>query len=162
MIDVYDTNIDVLVNELYNTGIRLNARPPNVVITKTDRGGIEVKPTVPLTKIAGDDADMVGAYGHINAEVIIRGRGREQLIDVLTGNRVYLRSAVVVNKIDLVDEEHLNKVKAKMEPWCPCVAANKDIGLDELKEEIFRKLEFIPCSSNLKARKRTWTNRWSS
>ena len=146
VIDVYDTNIDVLVNELYNTGIRLNARPPNVVITKTDRGGIEVKPTVPLTKITPEmAADMVGAYGHINAEVIIREDvDEEQLIDVLTGNRVYLRSAVVVNKIDLVDEEHLNKVKAKMEPWCPVyVAANKDIGLDELKEEIFRKLEFI-------------------
>jgi len=28
-------NIDVLVNELYNTGIRLNTHPPNVVITKT-------------------------------------------------------------------------------------------------------------------------------
>lgn len=146
VIDVYDTNIDVLVNELYNTGIRLNTHPPNVVITKTDRGGIEVKPTVSLTKITPEiAADMVGAYGYVNAEVIVREDvDEEQLIDVLTGNRVYLRSACVVNKIDLVDEDHLNKVKEKMGPWGPVyVAANKDMGIDDLKEEIFRKLDFI-------------------
>ena len=75
-----------------------------VVITKTEKGGIEVKPTVTLTKITSEmAADMVAAHGYVNAEVIIREDvDEEQLIDVLTGNRVYLRSATVVNKIDLL------------------------------------------------------------
>jgi hypothetical protein len=146
VIDVYDMNIEVLVNELYNTGIRLNTHPPNVVITKTERGGIEVKPTVALTKITPEMAsDMVAAYGHVNAEVIIREDiDEEQLIDVLTGNRVYLRSLTVVNKIDLVDEEHLLRIKEKMRGWDPIyVAANKDLGIEELKEAIYKKLDFI-------------------
>lgn len=146
VIDVYDLNIDVLVKELYNTGIRLNTHPPNVVITKTEKGGIEVKPTVPLTKITPEMAsDMVSAYGYVNAEVIIREDvDEEQLIDALTGNRVYLRSVTVVNKIDLVDEEHLKAVKAKLEDWNSLyIAANKQKGLDELKEAIYRKLDFI-------------------
>jgi ribosome-interacting GTPase 1 len=88
---------------------------------------------------------MVSAYGFVNAEVIVREDvDEEQLIDVLTGNRVYLRSAAVVNKIDLVDEDHLKKIKEKMKPWGPVyVAANREVGLSELKEEIFRKLDFI-------------------
>jgi uncharacterized protein len=146
VIDVYDTNIEVLVNELYNTGIRLNSHPPNVVITKTEKGGIDVKPTVNLTKITPELAgDMVAAYGYVNAEVIIREDvDEEQLIDVLTGNRVYLRSAAVVNKIDLVDEAHLHRIKERMKDWDPIyVAANKDVGLAELREEIYRKLDFI-------------------
>jgi len=146
VIDVYDMNIDVLVNELYNTGIRLNTHPPNVVITKTEKGGIDVKPTVALTKITTEMAsDMVGAYGYVNAEVIIREDiDEEQLIDVLTGNRVYLRSVTVVNKIDLVDEEHLQRIKEKMRGWDPIyVAANKDLGIEELKEAIYKKLDFI-------------------
>ena len=146
VIDVYDNNIEVLVNELYNTGIRLNTHPPNVVITKTEKGGIEVKPTVTLTKITAEmAADMVAAYGHINAEVIIREDvDEEQLIDVLTGNRMYMRSVTVVNKIDLVDEIHLQKVKEKLRDWDPIyVAASKDIGIVDLKEAIYKELDFI-------------------
>jgi ribosome-interacting GTPase 1 len=117
-----------------------------VVITKTEKGGVEVKPTVVWTKITPEiAADMVAAYGHINAEVIIREDvDEEQLIDVLTGNRVYLRSVTVVNKIDLVDEEHLLRIKEKLCDWDPIyVSANRDQGIEELKEAIYQKLDFI-------------------
>ncbi|WP_019177587.1 OBG GTPase family GTP-binding protein [Methanomassiliicoccus luminyensis] len=146
VIDVYETNIDVLAAELYNTGIRLNTRPPNVVITKTDKGGIEVKPTVTLTKITSEmAADMVGAYGYVNAEVIIREDvDEEQLIDALTGNRVYLKAMAVVNKIDLADEKLVANVKKKLAGWNPVfVSANKMMHIDDLKEAIYRKLDFI-------------------
>jgi len=146
VIDVYDTHVEVLMNELYGTGIRLNTHPPNVVITKTDRGGIEVKPTVTLTKITPEmAADMISAYGYVNAEVIIREDvDEEQLIDVLTGNRVYMRSVTVVNKVDLVDDAYLKKVLTDLKGHDPLlISANKEIGLEELKEEIYKKLAFI-------------------
>jgi uncharacterized protein len=146
VIDVYETNIEVLANELYNVGIRMNTHPPNVVITKTERGGIEVKPTVALTKITQElAADMVAAYGYVNAEVIIREDvDEEQLIDALTGNRIYLRSVTVVNKIDLVDPNTLKNLTKRLEGWNPIfVSANKEIGLEDLKEAIYRKLDFI-------------------
>jgi len=146
VIDVYETNIEVLIDELYNAGIRLNTRPPNVVITKTDRGGIEVKATAALTKITPElAASMVSAYGHVNAEVIIREDvDEEQLIDALTGNRIYLKAMSVVNKIDLVDKARLQSVMDRLKPWHPvAVSANKDIGLDDLKEAMYRRLDFI-------------------
>ena len=133
VIDVYDTNVQVLMDELYNSGIRLNTRPPNVVITKTDRGGIEIKPTVALTKITPEIAsDMVSAYGYVNAEVIIRDDiDEEQLIDVLTGNRVYMNSVTVV-------------IKGRLKDYDPVfISANKEIGLEELKDAVYRKLQFI-------------------
>src|SRR5512136_2085993 len=51
MIDVFETNIKVLVDELEVAGIRLNKRPPDVQIIKRTRGGIDVNSTVKLTKI---------------------------------------------------------------------------------------------------------------
>jgi hypothetical protein len=146
VIDVYDTNVEVLIDELYNTGIRLNTHPPNVVITKTDRGGIEIKPTVNLTKITAEMAsDMVSAYGYVNAEVIIREDiDEEQLIDVLTGNRVYMRSVTVVNKVDLVDSTYLAKVQERLKDHDPIfISANKELRLEDLKEAVYKKLEFI-------------------
>ena len=146
VIDVFDTNIEVLMDELYNSGIRLNTRPPNVVITKTDRGGIEIKPTVALTKITPEIAsDMVSAYGYVNAEVIIRDDiDEEQLIDVLTGNRVYMNSVTVVNKMDLADPKYLEEVKERLNGYDPVfISANKELGLEELKDAVYRKLQFI-------------------
>jgi len=92
VLDVYETNVEVLKRELEATGIRLDTRPPDVVITKTDRGGILVKPTVQLTKIDEELAkDIVSEYGHVNAEVVIRQDVTEdELIDALAGYRVYM------------------------------------------------------------------------
>lgn len=146
VIDIYDTNLDVLVSELYDAGIRLNTQPPDVIITKTDRGGIEIKSTVPLTKISPELAsEMVSAYGYINAEVIIREDiDEEQLIDVLTGNRVYMRSITVVNKVDLVDEHYQEVVRKRLKGHNPIfVSANKGTGLERLKKVIYSELDFI-------------------
>ena len=146
VVDVYDIHVEVLMAELYNAGIRLNTHPPNVVITKTDRGGIEVKPTVTMTKMTPESAaEMVSAYGYVNAEVIIREDiDEEQLIDALTGNRVYLKSILAVNKIDSADPKLLESVKEKLSKYDPVyISANKEIGLDDLKERIYKELDFI-------------------
>ncbi len=49
--DVFNPKMDVLFKELYNAGIRLNQKKPDVVITSSDHGGILVKPTLKLTRI---------------------------------------------------------------------------------------------------------------
>ena len=146
VIDIYEANIDVLINELEATGIRLNTHPPNVVITKTERGGIDVKPTVQLTKIDIELAkDMVSEYGYVNAEVVIREDVTEdQLIDALTGNRVYLKAMAVLNKIDAISPTELEEFRYRLRAWNPIfISANKEINLDELKEALYKKLDFI-------------------
>src|SRR5437899_12870943 len=51
MIDVFETHVDVLVDELRLAGIRLNERPADVTLTRGRRGGLTVSPTVRLTKL---------------------------------------------------------------------------------------------------------------
>jgi len=41
-------SIEIVKRELYEAGIRLDQKPPDVVIRKKDRGGVKISSTVPL------------------------------------------------------------------------------------------------------------------
>ena len=117
VIDVFNPNIEVLFNELYDSGIRLDQEPPDVVISYTAQGGVMVKPTLKLTKITEETIrEMTIAYGHINATVVVREDiNVEQMLDVLAGNRVYIKSLMAVNKVDMalgfqVDAYHVYRL----------------------------------------------------
>ena len=130
----------LIVRELEGFGIRLNKKPPNIVIKKTLRGGIGVDKTVRLTRISEKEVMAVlNEYGYYNGNVVFReDAGIDELIDVIEGNRVYLPAIVVVNKVDLVDK---SKIKLPV-PFIP-ISAEKNTNIDLLKEEIYRKLNFI-------------------
>ena len=50
-------------------------------------------------------------YGVVNAEVIIQENiSRERLVDAIIGNRVFIPSLILVNKIDLIDEREIEKL----------------------------------------------------
>lgn len=146
MLDVFETNLQVLAEELREAGLRLNERPPEVVISPKTRGGITVSATVRLTKL---DEELVRAimneYGIINADVVIREDiSEEQLIDRLAGNRTYVPALVVVNKIDLVGPEYLEILRRRLKGWRVLfISAEKGKGLAELKEALYDTLGFI-------------------
>lgn len=128
-------SIEIVKKELYESGIRLDQTPPDVVIKKKDRGGLKISATVPLSIDIKTIAEVLKEYRIHNADVLIREDiSVERLIDVLNGNRVYIPSITVVNKIDLMDVEYAGAIK---------VSAEKGINLDLLKKEIYRKLKFI-------------------
>ncbi len=127
-------SIEIVKRELYEAGIRLDQRPPDVVIRKKDRGGVKISSTVPLSLDERTIAEILKEYKIHNADVLVRENiTMERLIDALNGNCVYIPSITVVNKIDVMDVE-VDAVK---------VSATKGINLDLLKEEIYRKLRFI-------------------
>ncbi len=148
-VDIYTLDhLPVLEKELYNVGIRLDQKPPDVKIKVKERGGINVSSTVPLTHIDEDTVEAIlNEYRIHNADVVIREDiTLEQFIDVVSGNRVYIPSLVVVNKIDLADEDYLKYIKQKLEEFGKdyiLVSGNKNINLDLLKEKIYEKLGFI-------------------
>ncbi len=146
ILDVFETNIDVLVNELESAGIRLNKKPADITLTKTDRGGIVVNTTVELTKMDVELAEeILREYGIVNGVLVIREDITEdELIDFLAGNRVYIRAIAVLNKIDLVTPEYVEKLRKRLGNWdiLP-ISAEKGIGLEELKEAIYRNLDLI-------------------
>lgn len=146
VVDVFETDISVLLDELHLSGIRLNQQPPDVVIAKRARGGVSVNPTVKLTKMSEETiAEMLREFGHLNADIVVRDDiGEDQLVDVLAGNRVYIPAFVVVNKVDLVTEEYMKGVRNRLKGWrvVPVSAVN-DTGLDAMKDEIYDQLKFI-------------------
>ena len=146
MIDVFETHVDVLADELHLAGIRLNERPADVTLTKANRGGLTVNPTVKLTKLDAEMvADICREWGYLNGTVVVRQDITEdQLIDVLAGNRVFLRAFVVVNKIDLVSSDYVKQIQAKLPGWkLVPISAEKGVGLTRLKDEIYSTLRFM-------------------
>ena len=146
MIDVFETHVDVLVDELRLAGIRLNEKPADVTLTRGRRGGLTINPTLRLTKLDEEMvADICREWGYLNGTVVIRQDITEdQLIDVLAGNRIYVTAFVVVNKIDLVSSDYVKQLQSKLPDWkLVPISAEKGVGLTRLKDEIYETLRFM-------------------
>jgi len=144
--DPYRNEVETIAEELESNGVRLNKSPPEIVINKREKGGIEVGTTRELTNI--DEETIKGIlrqYGFINAVIIIRDNiTPDELIDHLSGNRVYIEAFPVINKIDLLSQEELEQIKRPIRGKTPTlISAKEDIGLTELKDRIFDELNLM-------------------
>ncbi|KAF9006491.1 P-loop containing nucleoside triphosphate hydrolase protein [Cyathus striatus] len=93
----------IIESELEGFGIRLNKRPPAVLVRKKEKGGIAITNTVPLTNIDHDEIKAIlSEYKISNADVAIRepNATADDLVDVIEGNRVYIPALYVLNKVD--------------------------------------------------------------
>lgn len=135
----------ILERELRVTGIRVDERPPNVQIEETTSGGIAVSAQVKLSKVSEPLVkDILRVYDVNNARVLIREDVDDtQLIDVLSRNRSYVPSLTAMNKIDLVNAGFTNEVTRKLPFKFVPISAEADVNLDALREEIYRRLDFV-------------------
>ncbi len=146
VLDVFQPGqIQLLKHELHEMGIRIDQKPPDVVITKSNKGGLALTTSVKLTKLTpATIKGIVEAYGISNGAVIVREDiTDEQLIDVLAGNRRYVSSLVVLNKVDLVNQQYLAAAKRTIGTDFVPVSAEKGLNLDLLAERIWETLDFI-------------------
>jgi ribosome-interacting GTPase 1 len=136
---------EVIRTELGNIGIRLDQRPPNIVIEKTGDGGISVSQQVSMTKMPISLLkDILRVYGINNARVLVKEDiDSEQLIDFVSGSKFYVESLMVMNKIDLVNQGFLNELQAKIKSKIIPISADSDINVNALKDAIYEKLDFI-------------------
>ena len=137
----------VLNRELENAGMRLNEVKPAVFIKRTDRGGIDVRSTVEQTQLSDEEiGEIIRSFGYTSAIVTLRcDVTPDQIVDVLAGNRVYSRSVVAVNKIDIAEEKSIVSMEKSLPQTWPVmrISAYKDIGLDALKDFIYDNLGFM-------------------
>ncbi|POW04722.1 hypothetical protein PSTT_10193, partial [Puccinia striiformis] len=133
----------IIENELEGFGIRLNKKPPNIIIKKKDKGGISISNTVPLTKLEPEEIKAVLAeYRMSNCDVAFRCDATlDELIDVIEGNRVYMPCLYVLNKIDAISIEELdllyripNSVPISVKEW---------LNIDELIDALWFKLDLV-------------------
>jgi small GTP-binding protein len=146
VLDVFHPHhLGVLKKELTEAGIRLDEQPPNIVVEKTSIGGISVNAQVPIKVSERLIKEIMRLYGFHNGRVIIREPNLtdDQLIDALNGNRIYIPSVVVLNKIDLVNNGFIQELKSKIGNDFIPVSADAGINIDTLKEAIYHKLGFI-------------------
>lgn len=146
MIDVFNYKIDTLVDELYKAGFRLNQTPPDITITKHDRGGININSTVAFTQTNEDIIkSILSSYGYINADIVIRQDiSDDQLIDFISGNKLYIPAIVALNKTDLISKQENNKILKKITRYkVVSISAESNKGIEKLRESIFGSLEFI-------------------
>src|SRR3989338_1026439 len=141
MIDVFHPeHYEVLLKEVYDTGVRINQKKPDVKIEKTSRGGISIGSTVKLAKLDKKTIESIlREFDLNNANIVIREDiDIDQLIDIVEANKVYMPSIVVLNKIDMVSKEELEKAREKINPDL-CISAEKGINMQEVKKKIFQK-----------------------
>ncbi len=135
---------DVIVKEIYDTHIRLNQKKPDIKITKTAKDGIRFGSTIPLTYMNEEIATSILKEFRINnAEVVLRDDITvDQFIDCIEKNKKYMPAITVVNKMDLVSPDELERIMKKYNADLAISAKNK-IGMEQLKELIYHKLDLI-------------------
>lgn len=133
-----------MLKEVYAAGIRINQEKPDVKITKKERGGIVVGTTVKLTRIDKKTVKEIARVMKLNnAEILIRTDiDADQLIDIIEGERKYTRALTIITKMDLVSEGKIEEMSKKIKPDL-AVSAENGVGIDELKEVIYNKMELI-------------------
>src|SRR5213593_3798137 len=126
-------------------GIRIDQKPPDVVINRGSKGGLALTTSVKLTKLTPATVKgIVQEYGVSNGGILMRDDiTDDQLIDVLSGTRVYARALVVLNKVDLVKEQYLAAAKKQVGSDFVPISAEKGLNMDVLADRIWETLNFI-------------------
>jgi small GTP-binding protein len=132
------TQLDILRRELYQAGFRLNQKPPDIMVARKSKGGLEVSSTVKLTRISRDEIrSVLGQFGIMNADVLIREDiSTEHLIDSMMRNRVYVPAVFVVNKVDTISQQELKLLGKEL----ILISAEKSQGLEQLRKVMWEKL----------------------
>jgi small GTP-binding protein len=146
VLDVFQPDqISVLKNELYEMGIRLDTRPPNVTINRTSQGGLGITTTCKLTHLSESTIrGILNTYRINQGSVIIREDiTDDQLIDLIAGNRRYIPSVTVLNKTDLVSPKYVAEAKKRVSADLIPISADRDVNLDKVKVAIYERLRLI-------------------
>jgi hypothetical protein len=116
-----------------------------VTVDGSSQGGLGITTTCPLTKL--DEATIRGilnVYKIHHASVIIREDiTDDQLIDVVAGNRIYIPSLTVLNKVDLVSLKYVEEMRKRTSEDFVAISADQNRNVASLKEAIYNRLNFI-------------------
>ncbi len=148
--DVFNAvHVDVLMRELYDSGIRINRPKPDITIKRTGGGGIRLN-RVGAVKLGLEEVRAILAENKImNADVLIRGSNitQDDLVDAMQGNRIYIPAFIAINKVDLISdaqrkevEEHIRE-KYSVDPIM--ISAHKGYHIEELQDAIYEHLGFV-------------------
>ena len=128
--------------------MRLNQDKPRVFITRSNKGGIVVRSTVKQTNLTHEEnsRNCKGVSGIVSATVTLRTDVTDDhIVDTLAGNRVYSNAVVVINKVDLANEDDIQRTMEMIPHGWPVleVSAKTGIGIENMKDFVFDNLHFM-------------------
>lgn len=147
---------DILTNELEIMGIRLNREPPGITFRKKATGGVKFNTTCVLTQMGEDPREtatrILSSYRIHNAEVLFREDATvEDFIDVVEGNRRYLRCVYVYNKIDTLSIQEIDELARK--PNSVVISIYMNLNIDTLLQRMWQFLGLCRIYTKRRARR---------
>eukprot|EP00283_Hemiselmis_rufescens_P008004 CAMPEP_0173420248 /NCGR_PEP_ID=MMETSP1357-20121228/1821_1 /TAXON_ID=77926 /ORGANISM="Hemiselmis rufescens, Strain PCC563" /LENGTH=428 /DNA_ID=CAMNT_0014383027 /DNA_START=41 /DNA_END=1327 /DNA_ORIENTATION=- len=135
-----------LEQELETAMIRLNKDPPDIYFKRKKTGGIKFNNMVPLTKMGATPGDTVyrvlQEYRIHNCEVVFRGDySIDDMIDVIEGNRKYVKCLYCYNKVDAVTMEEVEVLASQ--PNSIVVSCHLNLNMDRLVSRMWDMLALI-------------------
>ncbi|KFK41688.1 hypothetical protein AALP_AA2G160000 [Arabis alpina] len=132
------------LRELEAVGLRLNKRPPQIYFKKKKTGGISFNTTAPLTHIDEKKLcyQILHEYKIHNAEVLFREDATvDDFIDVIEGNRKYIKCVYVYNKIDVVGIDDVDRLARQ--PNSIVISCNLKLNLDRLLARMWDEMGLV-------------------
>ena len=139
-----DVQKQLLLDELYLCGIRVNRKPPNITVTIKDKGGVAFNSTVPQSTLdAGLVRDILKDQKINNAEINCHEDITvDDFIDAINMKyRKYVPCLFVYNKIDELVIEEVDRLAHL--PHSMVISSGQRWNLDILVEEIWIKLDLV-------------------
>ncbi len=128
---------DKILLELEGAGIRINKRKPNVRVEKELAGGLTIVSNIKQDFALDDVKDIAKEFGIKNGRLILKEKvTMDQIIDSLSERIVYKNAIFVVNKADTIKETHRYEDLIY-------ISADSEIGIEELKEIIWKELKLV-------------------
>ncbi len=127
---------DKLMTELEIAGIRVNKKRPEIRIEKKISGGLSVRSNFKQDFDNQTIINVANEFGIKNGSITLKQKmTTDELVDSFSQRIVYKSAIFVVNKADLdLGQRYEDLIY---------ISAEKNSGIDELKEIIWQKLELV-------------------
>lgn len=128
-----------MVAELTGAGIRINQKPPKIMIEKKTSGGLEVFSNFKQSIDKDTIKQIAREYGIKSGNITIQEKiSLNRLFDAFSINRAYIPAIFVINKVD-TEPNYKNLVDGEFVG----ISADKKEGVDNLIDEIWKTLKFV-------------------
>ena len=141
MTDIQRLNwLNVVGQELYNAGIRLNDIPPKIIVHKTHKGALQI--IDPYNSFSKEEiSDIAQTLGYDNAIIQLSEKieSIDRLIDGLVKTRKYMSAVEIITKMDLVRPNDIKKIPGRVLK----MSVDENVGIDEFKEKVWQGLGLV-------------------
>ena len=138
-------DMEIILNELYRSGFRINKRKPEIEIKKFSSGGIVIRGKEYVSDVH-EIKKMLVEHKISNALVVIKEKtSLEEFLDSLNRNLSYKKAFIIGSKNDLENcDKNLETFRKRYSEFgILSLSAEKKINIEQVKEKIYEILDIV-------------------